>query len=203
MITHRPVAFPTNGTKIVNIERTAFALWCVVSHLKHEWRHDVFAPCHETLVLKVLVATIKKPNLFAQRTWYRLLHYLFTMSVIFKGQTTRRAHRYVYDPSLRRTTCPPDHIASCRVGQPWRSRGGPIHCLLPRPSGRTSCQRGCSESTPCTEQTSTFYFYTLGGSKPSIWSMQVPKPSLIDISISKIFYKVNFVPVDPCFSSKK
>ncbi len=191
MITHRPVAFPTNGTEVVNVERTSFTFRGVVSHLKHEWRHYVFAPCHETLVLKVLVAAIKKPNLFAQRTWYRLFHYLFTVSVIFKGQTTRRAHRQVYDPSLRRTTCPPGRIASCRVGQPWRSRGGPCPDSPRRPSGRTSCQWGCSESTSCTEQTSTFYFYTLGGSKPSIWSMQVPKPSSIgsgcEVASSKSF----------------
>jgi hypothetical protein len=30
-----------------------------------KWRHDVFAPCHETLVFEVLITAIKKPNLFA------------------------------------------------------------------------------------------------------------------------------------------
>jgi len=53
-----------------------------MTHLKHEWRHDVLAPRHVTLVLKVLVSTVQQPNLFAQRTWYRLLHSLFK-KVIF------------------------------------------------------------------------------------------------------------------------
>jgi hypothetical protein len=47
-----------------------------MSTFKGEWRHDVFAPCHETLVFEVLVAAVQKPNLLAQRTWYRLLHSL-------------------------------------------------------------------------------------------------------------------------------
>jgi hypothetical protein len=45
--------------------------------MKCEWRHDVLAPRDVTLVLKVIVSTVQKPNLFAQRTWYRLLHSLF------------------------------------------------------------------------------------------------------------------------------
>jgi hypothetical protein len=77
VITHRPVALSTNGTKVVNIECTAFAFRDVMSHLKHEWRHDVLAPRDVTLVLKVIVSTVQQPNLFAQRTWYRLLHSLF------------------------------------------------------------------------------------------------------------------------------
>jgi len=35
-------------------------------------------------VLKVLVAAVEKPNLFTQRTWYRLFHSLFTRSDCFR-----------------------------------------------------------------------------------------------------------------------
>jgi hypothetical protein len=74
VVTHRPVAFAANGTQVVNIGRTTFTFWDVVTHLETKGCDDILAPRHQALVLEVDVAAIKEPYLFTERTWYLLLH---------------------------------------------------------------------------------------------------------------------------------
>lgn len=65
MITHRPVAFATNWTEVINVKRATFAFRYVVPDFEHKWRHDVLAPCHMAFMFEVLIAAIKNPYLLA------------------------------------------------------------------------------------------------------------------------------------------
>jgi len=74
VVTHRPVAFATNGTQVVNVSRTTFTFGDVVTHLETKGRDDILAPRHQAFVLEVDITAIKEPYLFTERTWNLLLH---------------------------------------------------------------------------------------------------------------------------------
>ena len=65
MIAHRPVAFCTYWTKVINVERTTLTFRQIMTYFKHKGCHDIFTPCHETFMFEIFFTTIKNPYLFA------------------------------------------------------------------------------------------------------------------------------------------
>jgi hypothetical protein len=65
VVSHRPVAFGTNRSKVVDIERSTLALRDVVTDLERERGHHILTPGHETLVFKEPFAAPQKPYLLA------------------------------------------------------------------------------------------------------------------------------------------